>query len=66
MRYVTVNLLAFGLLFYTINLSAHAEPEPEPEPEQEENYEPDWDKTIRDYEKNVEIHQSWDTWGQRD
>jgi hypothetical protein len=62
MKYVLVNLICFGMLAYTINLSA--EPEPEPEPEQEEEtYEPDWDKTIRDIERDTEVHNSWDTWG---
>lgn len=61
MRYITLNLLAFCMLIFTINLSA--ELEPEPEAKQEEDFKPDWDKTIRDIERDAEIHRSWDTWG---
>ena len=64
MRYIYLNLMCFCMLAFAISLSAHTEPEPEPEIE--ENYEPDWDKTIRDIENQADIHQSWDTWGQRD
>ena len=64
MRYITLNLLAFCMLAYSINLSANNEPENDPEIE--ENYVPDWDKTIEEIEREAGIHDTWDTWGQRD
>lgn len=54
MKYILVNIICFGMLAYTINLSAESEPA-----EEEEVYEPDWDKTIRDVERDAEVHNSW-------
>lgn len=55
MKYILVNIICFGMLAYTINLSAETEREQE-----EEVFVPDWDKTIRDVEKDAEVHGSWD------
>lgn len=55
MKYVYVNLMFFGFLFYSCTLLGRSD-ESNSTPE----YTPDYDKTIEDYQRDVEAHESWD------
>jgi len=63
MRYVLTNLFFMGTLLFSIKLVADTNKEPEQNEESTERFEPDWDKTVRDIEKDAEVHNSWNTWG---
>ena len=55
MKYVFYNLLAFGLLTYTFTLAN--EPE-DNDTDETEVFVPDWDKTIRDIERDADVNAS--------
>ena len=60
MKYILINLMCFGMLAYSFSLYSNDKDE---EKEATQDFEPDWDKTVRDIEAQAEVHQSWDTWG---
>jgi len=64
MRYIYLNVFCIGMLIYAISLAANTTQEQE-QPEQEEEQQPDYDKMIRDIERDAEVHSSWGDWGQR-
>ena len=65
MRYIFLSLACFGLLFYSSMLLSNDKPEQEDTEEyQDFEYKPDYDKIIRDYQRDVEVHNSWDAWGE--
>ena len=64
MRYIYLNVFCIGMLIYAISLAANTTQEQE-QPEQEQKQEPDYDKMIRDIERDAEVHSSWDNWGFR-
>ena len=64
MRYVVLNLLCLTLLFYSSTLRSDENQDQEDTEEyQDFEYEPEYDKIIQDYAKDVEVHNSWDAWG---
>ena len=63
MRYIYLNVFCIGMLIYAISLAANTTQEQE-QPEQEEE-QTDYDKMIRDIERDAEVHSSWDNWGFR-
>jgi len=65
MRYIVLNLLCFGVLVCSSTLRSNDKPEQEDTEEyQDFEYEPEYDKIIRDYQRDVEVHNSWDAWGE--
>jgi len=65
MRYIVLNLLCLGVLTYSFTLLSHENKDQEDTEEyQDFEYEPDYDKIIRDYQRDVEVHNSWDAWGE--
>jgi len=64
MRYIVLNLLCLTLLFYSSTLRSDENQDQEDTEEyQDFEYEPEYDKIIQDYAKDVEVHNSWDAWG---
>ena len=57
MKYVFTNFICLGLLVYTTTLMA--QDNEETNEEEKENYEPDWNKTIQDIERDAQVHDSW-------
>ena len=65
MRYIVLNLLCLGVLTYSFTLLSHENKDQEDTEEyQDFEYKPDYDKIIRDYQRDVEVHNSWDAWGE--
>lgn len=58
MKYVLNNLILLVTLLWICSFKSEAEDTRADEPQ--EVYQPDWDKTIRDIERDAEVHQSND------
>jgi len=64
MGYIIINLLVAVAFVYSCNLSSNKEPK-ESKIEENKPYEPNGNKTIQEYERDIEVHNSWETWGIR-
>jgi len=65
MRYIYLNVFCIGMLIYAISLAANTTQEQEQEQPEQEDEQPDYDKMIRDIERDAEVHSSWENWGIR-